>query len=124
MNKRLEHYMSKNYKAVILKDEIETGYCAFHRELKGCITCGDTIENALRNLTDAKEEWLAAAIEDDIDIPEPDQDENDPDSFTGSFDLQIEPGLHLKAVLKAYEKGVSLNEFVEESIKQAVNSNE
>ena len=122
MNKKLEQYMSKNYKVVLLMDEAETGYCAFHRELKGCMTCGATIESTLQNLVDAKREWLAAAIEDGIDIPEPDSNEDNLELYTGSLDLQIDPYLHLMAVLRAYEKGISLDEYVEEAIKQAVDS--
>ena len=37
---------------------------------------GETIEDAYRNAEDAKHEWLAAAIEDDIAVPEPDSIED------------------------------------------------
>ncbi len=122
IDKKFEQYMSKNYKAILIMDEKETGYCAFHRELKGCITCGATIESTLQSLVDAKREWLTAAIEDGIDIPEPDCNEDSLELFTGSLDLQIDPYLHLMAVQRAYEKGISLDEYVEEAIKQAVES--
>lgn len=124
MNKKLEQYMSKNYKLEIFKDEDEIGYAAMHPELKGCITCAESIEKAVENLEDAKREWIMAAIADGIDIPEPDCDENDLESLTGSFDIQIDPDVYLKAILKADEKGISLNEYVEEAIRQAVDSKE
>ena len=41
-------------------------------ELPGCITCGETVESAVANALDAKKAWLEAAIEDGIEIHEPD----------------------------------------------------
>ena len=40
-------------------------------ELRGCLTSGETAEAALKNAQDCKREWLAAALEDGYEIPEP-----------------------------------------------------
>ena len=40
-------------------------------KLPGCITCGQTLENALANALDAKKAWLEAALEDGLVIQEP-----------------------------------------------------
>lgn len=37
-------------------------------ELKGCITCGNSIEEAIANAEDAKREWITACLEDGIEI--------------------------------------------------------
>jgi predicted RNase H-like HicB family nuclease len=40
-------------------------------ELSGCFAEGTTHEEALKNLQDALESWLSAALESGIDIPLP-----------------------------------------------------
>lgn len=41
-------------------------------DLPGCITCGETVESAVANAVDAKKEWLKAALEEGVEIHEPD----------------------------------------------------
>ena len=43
-------------------------------------------------------------------------------SFKGSFNVRINPGLHKKAAYRSAEKGVSLNQFVEQAISEKVES--
>lgn len=52
----------------IIEDKIEGGFVASFPELPGCITCGETIEDAVANALDAKKAWLEAAIEEGIEI--------------------------------------------------------
>ena len=72
MKERLEKYMSLNYRFELIKDPHEGGYVISYPDLIGCLSCGETIEEAIENGNDAKQAWLTAAIEDGIDIPEPD----------------------------------------------------
>ena len=59
-------------------------------DLPGCITVGDTMNDALANAEDAKRAWIAAAIEDGLEIAEPDS----PDNYSGQFKLRIPKSLH------------------------------
>lgn len=68
----LEEYMKLPYPIEIIADKDEGGYVAFHPDLKGCITCGQTIESAIAALADAKCAWLEAALESGREIPLPD----------------------------------------------------
>ena len=52
----------------IKEDKDEAGYVVSFPELPGCITCGETIESAVKNAEDAKKEWLIAALEEGIKI--------------------------------------------------------
>ena len=70
MIKDLEYYMSLPYRIEIIKDTDEEGYAVFIPELKGCITTGTSIPDALESLEDAKKTWLSSAIEDGVPIPE------------------------------------------------------
>ena len=71
----LEEYMRLPYRMEIIPDTIEGGFAVRFPELPGCLTCADTMEEAVRNAEDCKREWLAAAIEDGTPIPEPMTDE-------------------------------------------------
>ena len=44
-----------------LSDELGGGFAAYAPALRGCISDGETEEEALRNLEDAIDCWLAAA---------------------------------------------------------------
>ena len=54
------------------------------------ITCGETIEAAVANAVDAKKAWIEAALEEEIEIHEPDNLEED----SGPFKLRIPRSLH------------------------------
>ena len=62
--KRLEKLLQLPYKMVIISDPDEGGYVISFPELPGCLTCGETIEQALKNAEDAKREWFIAQMDD------------------------------------------------------------
>ena len=66
--KTLDEYLKKPYRMNIKEDKGEGGYVVSFPELPGCITCGETIESAVKNAEDAKKEWLIAALEEGIKI--------------------------------------------------------
>ena len=45
----VEEYMSKPYKLEIIPDVIEGGFVVSYPELKGCLTTGETIQDAIAN---------------------------------------------------------------------------
>ena len=57
----INEYMNMPYKMEIIEDKAEGGFVVTYPDLPGCITCGETIENAVRNAYEAKKEWLIAA---------------------------------------------------------------
>ena len=67
--KGIQYYMSLPYKINIYKED--RCYTVEVPELQGCLSSGSTIEEAISNLYDAKENWFLAAIEDGYCIPEP-----------------------------------------------------
>ena len=71
MSKDLSYYMRLPYTAVLEADSESSGFVASIPLLNRCLTCGDTREEALRNLDDAKRQWLTTALERKVPIPEP-----------------------------------------------------
>ncbi len=66
----IDYYMNLPY-AIEIIPYTGGGFFAKIKELRGCMTEGDTIEEAPMMIEDAKITWLKAALEDGIDIPLP-----------------------------------------------------
>lgn len=105
--KTFEHYMSNFYRIEIIEDKEESGFVVSYPELPGCISCGETVESALENAKDAKKEWIKAALEENIEIPEPDSLEN----YSGQFKLRIPRSLHRSLVEHSQREGISMNQY-------------
>lgn len=105
--KDLQYYMGLNYKIEIVKDETEGGYVLSIPELKGCLTCADSLEKGMEMIEDAKKQWLTAALENGYEIPEPDLVEN----YSGQFKLRIPKSLHRELAQKSKQEGISMNQY-------------
>ncbi len=105
--KTLNDYLAMSYRMEIIEDKDEGGYVVSFPELPGCITCGETVESAVANAADAKKAWLEAAIEDGVEIREPDTLE----SYSGQFKLRIPRSLHRSLAQHSKEEGVSMNQY-------------
>lgn len=105
--KKIDEYMKLPYKMEIVEDLEEGGYVISFPDLPGCITCGDTIESAISNANDAKKEWLLAAMEEGIDIYEP----NSLQEYSGQFKLRLPKSLHRSLSEHSKREGVSMNQY-------------
>lgn len=105
--KTLNEYMSMSYKMEIIEDQDEGGFVISYPDLPGCITCGETIESAMQNAKDAKREWIRAALEEGIEIYEPDSLEN----YSGQFKLRIPRSLHRSLAEHSQREGNSMNQY-------------
>ena len=66
MMKTLTEYMAMSYHMEIVEDKDEGGFVVSYPDLPGCITCGETVENAVANALDAKKTWFEAALEENV----------------------------------------------------------
>ncbi len=103
----LNEYMEMSYRMEIVEDKEEGGFVVSYPDLPGCITCGETVEEAVSNALDAKKAWLEAALEDGIQIPEPDSLEG----YSGQFKLRIPRSLHRTLAEHSKKEGISMNQY-------------
>jgi predicted RNase H-like HicB family nuclease len=75
----VEDYKKMPYSRCFVPEEDGT-FSAYVRELPGCYSCGDTIEEAYENLQDAMHNWLEASIGAGHTIPPPLEDWHEQDS--------------------------------------------
>ena len=105
--KKIDYYMNLPYRLEVYPDHDEGGYAVRYPDLPGCVTVGESMGELLANAEDAKRAWLEAAIDDDVDIPEPASDVD----YSGQFKLRIPKSLHRSLAEHAKEEGISMNQY-------------
>ena len=105
--KTLNDYLAMSYRMEIVEDKDEGGFVVSYPDLPGCITCGETVESAVANALDAKKAWIEAALEDGVEIHEPDSLED----YSGQFKLRIPRSLHRSLAEHSRREGISMNQY-------------
>ena len=114
MEKNLKYYMDLRYPTQITEISIEDGggYMIEIPLLKGCMSDGETIFEALENIKDAQIEWFTYMLENNLPIPEP----LDLNKYSGKFVVRIPKSLHRTISEQSKMEGLSLNQYVANSL--------
>lgn len=102
----LEYYCGLHYPVELLQDE--ESFVVSHPDLPGCISFGDSPNDALDNLKQVTSLWIQGQLRSGQNIPEP----STPDRYSGKFVLRIPKMLHRLLEYHANREGVSLNTYV------------
>src|SRR3990172_7837794 len=105
-------YLNAPYVRMIITNADEGGYLAEVLELPGCISEGETPEEAFRNVDEAMAGWITAALDMKRPIPDPVGD----NEYSGHLPLRISSELHRFAALRALQEGTSLNQWIAKAI--------
>ena len=108
MKRTVEEYMALPYTIEITADQ--GSYFVKIRELDGCMSVGESREDALAMIEDAMREWLLVAMEDGIEIPLPEALQEG--RYNGKFPLRLPKSLHRKLADAAERDKVSLNQYL------------
>jgi predicted RNase H-like HicB family nuclease len=114
--KKPEEYLKEPYSRILIPDEDSGTYTALILEFPGCITQGDTPQEAYEHLEDAAQDWIEAARDLKQEIPSPSQSL----SFGGKILLRLPKSLHRQLALIAEREGVSLNQFIVSALAEKV----
>lgn len=95
------------------------GYLIEFPDLPGCMSDGESIEEAMQNGSDAVYSWIAATKEMGREIPEPYSSEK----HSGKWVQRVPKSIHLRLVQKAEQEGVSLNTLVITILAEALGQN-
>ncbi len=112
--KDLKYYLELPYR-IVLYPAKEGGYVVEIPELPGCLSQGETVDEAYAMIQDAKASWLESALEDGIEIPEP---ARGIDEYSGKLNIRIPKSLHRTLAEKAKEEKVSLNQYISYKLSQ------
>ena len=97
-----------------LSQEEGGGWLISFPDLPGCISDGETPEEAIKNGRDAMECWIQACKDAGRYIPEPG------DSSSGKFITRIPKSMHVRLVSRAKQEGVSMNALVSAFIAECL----
>ncbi len=112
--KSVEEYLTLPY-SYILKQEDDGTYFIRVKELVGCMSLGDTKDEAFSMIEDAMREWIQYHLDVGISVPEPEEEIK---SYSGKFVVRVTPELHKELAMRSKEQGVSLNHLVTESLSR------
>lgn len=118
MEKTVAYYLDLPY-TIELKQDAEDGWFVRVKELPGCMSQGDSADEALAMIREAMQGWLTVALEQHMTIPEPQNAEK----FSGKFVVRLPRSLHRDLAQRAQEEGVSLNQYVNVALSQFVGRN-
>ncbi len=106
--KKLEDYMKIPYciEMELIPQSEGGGILARIPLLKGCMSDGESYDEAAKNLEDAKREWFSYMLKNGYDIPEPTDE-----IYSGKFTLRVPKTLHKQLAERADKEGVSLNQL-------------
>ena len=113
--KPLDYYLNLKY-PVTLEAVSEGGYFIQIEDLPGCYSQGETAEEAMEMIEEARQLWLESAYEDELDIPLPRENEE----YSGKFNVRFPKSLHRKLDQMADREGISLNQLLVSTLSKAV----
>jgi antitoxin HicB len=96
-----------------LPEEDGGGFAIEYPDLPGCISDGETPEEALENGADAVKAYLLNCLQHGDPIPQP-------TSASGQWRQRVPKSLHARLVARAREEGVSLNTLVTAMIAEGL----
>lgn len=117
--KPLEYYLNLKY-PVTFEAAPEGGYFVQIEDLPGCYSQGETVEEAMEMIEEARQLWLEVAYEDGQDIPLPRGERG----YSGKFNVRFPKSLHRRLDQMADREGVSLNQFLVSTLSRAVGAEE
>ena len=106
--KPLEYFLHLEYSLNVIADP-DGGYVVEFPDLPGCLTQGDTPEEAFSMAEDARIGWIETEYDrSNGDIPMPSY----PVEYSGRFNVRLPKSLHQALSESAEQDGVSLNQYV------------
>jgi antitoxin HicB len=94
------------------------GYLISFPDLPGCMSDGETVEEAIANGADAEAAWLQAARKWGDPIPKPGE------GPSGKFVQRLPKSLHARLVARARQEGISMNTLVTAVLAEALGRKE
>lgn len=103
----IDYYLKLQY-PVTLYPDADGGYVAQIKDLPGCLTQGETVDETMENINQARELWIETAYEAGDDIPLPNHDS----TYSGKLVVRMPKSLHRSLAENAEREGVSLNQYI------------
>ena len=80
------------------------GWLITFPDLPGCMSDGESVDEAIKNGRDAFNAWMEAHVADGRPVPKPGEV-----GASGKFVLRVPKSLHARLMVRAKQEGVSMN---------------
>ncbi len=116
---QVAEYLRRPYTVCMYYDDSEGDpvWMAYVEEFRGCMSHGDTPEEATAMIREAMELWIGGALEEGWEIPPP--KEHFPE-YDGRFRVRVPAGLHERLAREAAAQETSLNQLVTAILAEGV----
>ena len=114
-----EEFLRRPYTRALIPDTESGTIAAMIPEFPGCISQGDSPQEAYARLHEAALAWIEAAQDLGQPIPDP-QEEN---AYRGKFALRMPASLHKDVAQAAERDGISLNQFIVAALAERIGAN-
>ncbi len=112
---QIEDIVNRPYAVeVAYGEDPSEGVLARVAEWPGCMTAGDTREEALERIGEAMRDWVAYRLEHGLGIPEPIT------GYGGKVLVQMPKSLHRDVMKRAEREGVSMNQLISTTLARAM----
>ncbi len=111
-SQEVERIVARPYVRMLVPDVEDGGYTARVLEFPGCISEGDSPDEAIANVDDALRGIVSVMLKRGDPIPGPLNEHE----YSGRLNLRIPPSLHARAAERAAIEGVSLNRLLSDAI--------
>ena len=112
MNKDLNYYLKLPWSYRFEWSDEDKCYVASVVELKGCMSEGETIEEAVKMIEDALYSHLSACLDAGVKIQEPLK----PVDYKGQIPYRTTPEKHYKLAKKSAATSKSINKLIDEAV--------
>jgi len=117
--KSLEYYLELPYTIEFQRDATNPDqpvWFAQVKELPGCITEADSLDEAATMIWDAMRTWIQGSLDAGLPVPEPQPSS----TYSGKFSVRLPKSLHRDLVAMAQREGISLNQFITSALSRIV----
>lgn len=105
--KPLDYYLGLNYPITLYPEEAG-GFTVEVKDLPGCLSQGETVEEACEMIAEARELWIEVAYDYGDPIPLPSTEIE----YSGKTMLRMPTYLHQRLAENAKREGTSLNQYL------------
>lgn len=112
---QIEDIVNRPYTVeVVYGEDPSEGVLARVAEWPGCMTAGDTREEAFEHIGEAMRDWVEYRLGHALGIPEPIT------SYGGKVLVQMPKSLHRDVMKRAEREGVSMNQLISTTLARAM----
>ena len=117
IEREVERRMQLPYRVELIPSE-EGGYVVRIPDLPGCLSQGETVEEAMAMIRDAQRGWLEVTLENGQPLPEPAAPTTG--DYSGTFTVRVPRRVHRALAAVAAAEGVSINLFASSVLAMAI----